>query len=603
MKSNYFLPNNTGTDKFDSINDELKSVLSTITELVSFSMSKVSDFYPENYKNEIHEILFVPTIFDYRNGISYQGVEFALHWYFYLISLNNKFNFKIVLLGTEDKSAFFQNCLYSNFLKCPNVDYLQNNFEDITQYLLDYKTKEFDKKEALEKIDLIGIKPPTSYKSHHSIANEWSIIRWAKALKINTDEVEEFKKIENNIETSLYYNYLNTKYPISRNQKVNERKLINSGKILFIDDEVEKGWNIIFKKICTTKNYSSFGKDFKNWEQDRIINESFEKAKEADVVILDLRLHDNDFDEKDPKVITGYKLLKKIKEYNRGIQVIIFSATNKIWNLQAIQDYADGFIMKESPENSIYDTFTSHSIENIFDIIDKCLKMNFLSRAKIQLDQIKELSTKNEEYKDFFNDIDSDLEISFDLLINTKSSNKYFSYAFLQLFQIIENYINNENVFIEGDDSYVKLKNHEIYVQKRGSEKLEKSITLTQNGKYEIKQNLLTLKNKYVPTKRLDTNFKVSAVLIYKYGKINSSVEKWTDIYTIRNTKAAHYNPDNELKSNDIFMLIDFIKYFIDARNENDTNLNMGLKKKTYEESKELLLKDSGNFKVSKLKK
>lgn len=48
-----------------------------------------------------------------------------------------------------------------------------------------------------------------------------------------------------------------------------------------------------------------------------------------------------------------------IKKINPGIQVIIFSATNKVWNLQALQEAgADGFIIKESPENSIDPNFT-----------------------------------------------------------------------------------------------------------------------------------------------------------------------------------------------------------------------------------------------------
>jgi hypothetical protein len=186
MKSCYFLPNNTGIDKFDSINDKLKSVLSNITEVIPFPLDELSDCYPENYKKDIPELIFVPTIFDYRNGISYQGVELALRWYFHLVSLNYNPNFNIVLLGTEDKSAFFINCIYSNFLKCSNVDYLENSLENVNQYINDYQTKEFDRKAALDKIDLIGIRPPSSYKSHHSIANEWSILRWAKALNLDT---------------------------------------------------------------------------------------------------------------------------------------------------------------------------------------------------------------------------------------------------------------------------------------------------------------------------------------------------------------------------------------------------------------------------------
>ena len=183
MKSIYFLPY-TGVEKFDEINDQSKNKLSSITTVKAFALEKVKEYYPTNFEFDIPELIFIPTVFDYRNAVAYQGVEFALRWYFYQISSKQNFNFKIVLVGTEEKSSFFQNCDYSNFLKCPNVEYLQNSFEAINNYVVNYNIKQIDKKEVLERIKLIGIKAPSSYKSHHSIANEWAILRWAKVLNI-----------------------------------------------------------------------------------------------------------------------------------------------------------------------------------------------------------------------------------------------------------------------------------------------------------------------------------------------------------------------------------------------------------------------------------
>ena len=450
MKSCYFLPNNTGTEKFDSINDELKSVLLSITQVISFPNSKVSDFYPESYKNEIPEILFVPTIFDYSNGISYQGVEFALRWYLYIISKKNNGNFKIVLLGTEKKSAFFQNCTYSNFLKCPNVEYLQNSYEDISEYLKNIQIKKIDIEDALRKIDLIGIKPSTSYKSHHSIANEWSILRWSKALKIDTESAEELKKIETNVETSLYYKYLETKYPITGTENVINRLLLNLGKILFIDDELDKGWDIIFRSICKAKKYESFGIDFKGWSKEKIVSESFDMAKNADVVILDLRLHDEDFDEKDPKKITGYEILRKIKEHNKGIQVVIFSATNKIWNLQAMLEAgADGFIMKESPEDSLDNKFTLKSIENVYKILDESLDYSFLKKYINKFNFLKQELEPRKKYsvhpnplpKEFVDEYLKWLEFGI-LNISKYKSNLGNILSFSIFFSVLENISN-----------------------------------------------------------------------------------------------------------------------------------------------------------------
>ena len=87
-------------------------------------------------------------------------------------------------------------------------------------------------------------------------------------------------------------------------------------------------------------------------------------------MILDLRLHKEDFNNKPIDEITGFKILEKIKNHNKGIQVIIFSATNKIWNLQALQNAgADGFIIKESPNNNFEPGFTKQSIEKMLQSI------------------------------------------------------------------------------------------------------------------------------------------------------------------------------------------------------------------------------------------
>jgi hypothetical protein len=226
---------------------------------------------------------------------------------------------------------------------------------------------------------------------------------------------------------------------------------------------------------------------------------------------------------------------------NKGIQVIIFSATNKIWNLLELQkEGADGFILKESPELSIDPEFTKQLILCFVKTLEESLNLIFLKQIRSQLEKIKNLKFKNSYYIEFFNIIENDIDISFELLCKTKISKKYFNYAYLQLFQLIENFISLESIFIEGDNSYVIVNKEDVCVQKKYDDKITKSIKLTGNGKYEIIQDSLMLKNKYVPTKRLDTNFKVSSVLIYKYGETNSSVKNWTNIYTTRNTKAAH---------------------------------------------------------------
>lgn len=378
---------------------------------------------------------------DTSNPINYDGVNIALKIYFQAIS-NNVNNFKIILVGYEDKASFFQFCSYSNILKCPGIDYLEIG-HDSSDKINNLDLLNIDLNNAKQSILNIGIMPPSSYKSHHSIANEWAILRWAKALKIDNNNLS---KTQMEVDSNLYYNYLNTIYPITNEINITNRVLLHKGQILFIDDEVEKGWGLIFKKICANSKLELFGREFKKWMPKAIINESFEKAKNADVVILDMRLHDDDFNQEDIAKTTSYQILEKIKEHNRGIQVIIFSASNKIWNLQALQKIgADGFIVKESPENSIDKKFTPQSISDIYKTIDSCLDYAFVKvfyEKFLMLKQNLERKKKKKELpKEFVDEYLKWLKFGISNLLKYKS-NEGNVLTFVMFFSVLENISN-----------------------------------------------------------------------------------------------------------------------------------------------------------------
>ena len=226
--------------------------------------------------------------------------------------------------------------------------------------------------------------------------------------------------------------------------------LKNSGSIILIDDEVEKGWGSIFHKICDGKNFDALGKEFKNIvNRDDIVDVAFNVAKDADVVILDLRLHDDDFNETNTKNLTGYKLLKKLKEHNKGIQVIIFSATNKIWNLQELQELKfDGFILKESPENSIDKKFTEKLIDNIYKTIDTCLEYSFLKKnfekynfLKKELEARKKKTHSDPLPKEFVDEYLKWLEFGITNILQYKS-NEGNIMSFSIFFTVLENIAN-----------------------------------------------------------------------------------------------------------------------------------------------------------------
>lgn len=383
-------------------------------------------------------------------------------------------------------------------------DYLLNENFNILKtkgvFLIDYdinsiinccqEEKIFLKKENLiVEIKKLHISIPTNYQDNHSIANEWAIYRWAKTIDATDGNIERINKIQN---SNLFFKYLKTIYPINITNalKTDELKIKhrNSSTILYIDDEAEKGWKEIFETIFYDKNANiDFGyldNELNGKTKNEICNlalEIIEKDK-VDLVILDFRLHAEDFENDKIKEVTGYQLLKKIKEYNKGIQVIIFSATNKIWNLQALQEAgADGFILKESPENSIDFEFTNQSVLNMIQSVENCLSMTFLKEIYSNVEKIKKHLNYISNFTGdgglegglmkmkFKNEIFIQLDIIFDCLkrssedISTeiKDGSSYLNLSFTSIYKIIE-LINDYFT----DERGRKLKSNSMFIQR-----------------------------------------------------------------------------------------------------------------------------------------
>lgn len=274
---------------------------------------------------------------------------------------------------------------YFNILKTKNIqliDYTIKAFDDIIK--LDSEPLELH--ELPQEIAKLKLEVPKDYEDSHSIANEWAIYRWAKAIDADDSAIE---RIIEKINTLPYFKYLSTIYPTAEITKIkkHELQLTNPGqpKILYVDDDAEKGWYEILCAILSDVNgidaIDYLGDDLKKVTQKEIIDKAIRKVKDDDIdlVILDFRLHPDDFTAANIKDVTGFKLLEEIKKINPGIQVIIFSATNKVWNLQALQDAgADRFIIKESPENNLDTSFTFKTLSEFIKILDESISRIFL---------------------------------------------------------------------------------------------------------------------------------------------------------------------------------------------------------------------------------
>ncbi len=477
---------------------------------------------------------------------------------------------------------------YFNILKTKNIQLVPYSKKDfgtaVDTYLDTLKPKELSKEIKKLKLD-----PPLNYADSHSIANEWAIHQWAKT--IGCDETDELVKVFQNFEANLYFKYLRTINPISELERISHDllkiKYVGEPKVLLIDDEAEKGWFEIFAYLLgdINKIYADYlGIDFKNLDINEIIEKSIDKivTDKIDVVILDFRLNPSDFISKEPTETTSFKLLKQIKERNPEIQVIAFSATNKIWNLQALQEArADGFIFKDGSEN-IY-----QSISSLIVKLTSSLKKAFLLKPIYK--SFNSLKYNAINLSDSFKtNLDKNLSICFELLIKSFEISKYRNYAYLQLFLIVEEFIKEDSVFEFGSNCYVVSPSARYLVltkidpTKKNSPSKSAIKFIENNGHYHIE------KSNY--NRNIDTNFIMSSILLFRNGLITSGGENWSKIYSIRNKKAAH--PEVGLvEFSEINQLAKFLEFILDEAKLNPVVQNKALPELSQEEQLENLKK------------
>lgn len=529
------------------------------------------------------------------NFLDFSGLIFAHH-----IRLSREFTIcdvPVIFYGTLELEQLLRLTPLARILLTNNILYVnivKYSFEDIQKSIERYKIKEFDINEFLKQIHL---NTPSNYEdNHHGIDNEFALIQWSRYIKCFNRLPQQFRK---EFDSQLYFKYLrakNTSYEIKDKDQITISTLENT-RILLVDDEANKGWQNFYESFFNNSKieFKDSGIEFKNEEKDDLIAKVESKVKNFNphVVLLDLRLHDSDFGEEvKPENLTGIQILEKIKTINSGIQVIITTASNKAWNFNlAKQKGAYDFIIKdgfENPEYSLKRLKTSSEIsakraiflKKIQDKIDIIIKLidgnSYIDDTEIE-EATSQSENKNKVRKKLISNLDSAFEL-LDMSCEVANKSKYYSYCYLQLFLCIEDFVNLESVFEIGDQSFVIHSKKRICVSKRNNDTLEQAIRF-KNGKYIIEK--YSIKNK-----RLDTNFLVSSILIFKCGNESSSKNKWTNVYTIRNDVAHEGFLPTETQIND---LLEFMIYFFDEKNENENNISKGLTPITYEEGLQAL--------------
>jgi len=419
--------------------DTDKSVDSYITEEIMVEL-KEKDF----------NIIFIKDNLS-NNYLELLGLRVAYH-----IRLSSELEDKryvpIVILSDVDSYTL------NNFEQTAQILFTKNLFliNNTKKQIEKIKSKKFSNltKEEYRTsfLNRITVEAPKDYLSHHGIANEWSIYRWAKFLDADSDNIRANNK---KIETMLYFKYLKELYRKADEQT--DRKICTSdnkykGNILLIDDEWNKGWSDILKKLFKGYdgiNFQIFEYDFKDKSNFNLIvqvthKELKKQIENADVIVLDLRLIEQDHNEEnDIENYSGIKILKKIHEINAGIQVIMLTATGKSTILEKLYEKKIlGYIKKEHPEDRSINTV--ENINKFIGLIGKGLNRKYLKKIwnlqeemlKLEIFQNLKLSFNMEDDERRLLELKNSIPNIFSIL--NSDINKHFIFGMLSIYKCLE---------------------------------------------------------------------------------------------------------------------------------------------------------------------
>ncbi|MFD2146231.1 response regulator [Mucilaginibacter antarcticus] len=288
------------------------------------------------------------------------------------------------------------------------------------------------------------------------------------ANNISEGEREVIKKEIKTTDT-LYYKYLEAQYinlsSESARQKfkrddnrkallVNRNPKVNA-KIYYIDDEAHKGWGMLFKEVIfkpfTQDSLFGYYDEFKKGEKResllarlKLKIKSLINDEGYNVFIIDLRLCDDDFHNGiDP---CGFELIKEIKKINKGVQVVIFTASKKAENVnKALLAGVENYVLKESPENVLTREGSYQLYLEFYKKVTNAISKSYLASVHMTIEHLKSTTlfagSTNDAQKLFRADTigkDGSLDKIFSLVESRNDS--FINYSVLTAFSTLEKF-------------------------------------------------------------------------------------------------------------------------------------------------------------------
>ncbi|MDA9864028.1 response regulator [Flavobacteriales bacterium] len=514
-----------------------------------FDDQRLSDLAEQFIHCEKPDVLVIPVFLG--NPTDYNGFRLAMH-----VRLTEAPGFKqphIVLLASESNDEFHTHCPYIRFLQTDKVSYVDYDHTVITGHLENLKlgTEEYQIENNLQYFD---INKPHADDDHHNIDSKLALLNWSEAIGC----IDELNHLRKRFGNQLHFkeSALTTRHHVRITNETATTFREGKHKILLIDDKAEDGWSIFFQSLFSSSqiNFSHLEFSSLSNNSEEIVKRASEQVSETDpdVIILDLRLCDSDAEATNTdQELTGIRILRKIKAFNRGIQVIVLSASNKIWNLKPAYDLGARECIVKNP-------YDRHALKQLRISLDESTRLyRFYKTIYTRLSRLKTLiQLDNNTSLGFKDSALNSLTVGYDLIEMSEVESNYINYAYLHLYKLIEDWVEEYTVtepskkrkkfsiikgqkvdVLSGEDSKISYSiNHRRYIEKP--------------GKYSLK-------------KPVDTNFKMSALLIYV---LEGTHKNWRKVNQVRNNKCGHANQNKEfVTTEELLKLIDFLDFIFET--------------------------------------
>lgn len=516
-------------------------------------------------KDNFYDIIILPFSLSETNYLEYTGVRVAAH---IRLTLSwNKLTTPILFVGPDTCDDIIKlsplgiiiNSYRMYHTDTTNQRELIEEIKNIVNNNPGGGDEEYLQSRRYQKmLNSLYITPPANYDTHHSIANEWAIIRWLNMF--------DWKDNVPDIKNKLVFDSLYFKYQIARVSNEDGRRQLFTRKwkrnnpiapfingikeknILYIDDEGNKGWNNLLKRIFDNSEAKLIPYPFSQEETKENLIENIKQfidSNNADCYLIDLRLHDDDFHEDDSAKMSGLMVAKYIKKINKGNQIVMFTASNKMWNYEsAINNLgAIGYVIKESPEYNYNRKESYQNFINFSKLIKKAINKSYLSKYVDLLEQCKTMNPNS------WNALNSFIDL---LLLDERKTIKA---NVLNLNLFLETYITSK---FKLEDGKLKGKNNsEIYATYNTKNiHLAKDLThvrFYQNSAPREEDEIL------LDDKKSGYLTIILIALYYHYGINKQNCDLFLKLRVERNHTTAHEGKETSITVDDLKNVFDEI--------------------------------------------